>query len=215
MLYLGNASSPAVRDAMATGELGMMVTPAEGRSPAAARVWAADNGCFGAGYPGDEAWTAWLARLRPHAGRCLFATAPDVVADAAATLLRSTPHLPVIRRLGYPAALVAQDGLEHLRVPWSEFDVLFLGGSTSWKLGPAAAALTSQALDRGKAVHMGRVNSARRWRHAARIGCASVDGTHLTFAPDAGLADVRRWIRDPAADAADAAQRARTEAAAA
>lgn len=195
MLYLGNASSPAVRDAMATGEIGMMVTPAEGRSPAAARVWAADNGCFGVGYPGDKAWTAWLARLRPHTGRCLFATAPDVVADAAATLLRSAPHLPVIRRLGYPAALVAQDGLERLRVPWPEFDVLFLGGSTSWKLGPAAATLTAQALTRGKAVHMGRVNSARRWDHAQRIGCGSVDGTCLTYAPDANLERIRRWIR--------------------
>lgn len=195
MLYLGNASSPAVRDAMASGEIGMMVTPAEGRSPAAARVWAADNGCFGVGYPGDKALTAWLARLRPHSDRCLFATAPDVVADAAATLLRSEPHLPVIRRLGYPAALVAQDGLEHLRVPWPEFDVLFLGGSTSWKLGPAAEALTAQALDRGKAVHMGRVNSARRWNHAQRIGCGSVDGTCLTYAPDANLARIRRWAR--------------------
>lgn len=185
MLYLGNASSPAVRDAMATGEIGMMVTPA--------RVWAADNGCFGAGYPGDDAWTAWLARLQRHTDRCLFATAPDVVADAAATLLRSAPHLPVIRRLGYPAALVAQDGLEHLRVPWAHVDVLFLGVSTGWKLGPGAAELTAEALVRGKPVHMGRVNSARRWNHALRIGCASVDGTCLTYAPDANLARIRRW----------------------
>ena len=215
MLYLGNASSPAIREAIRVGELGMLTTPAEGRNPADAAVWAADNGCFGAGYPGDDAWLGWLTRHRQHADRCLFATAPDVLADAAATLARSAPHLPAIRALGYPAALVAQDGLERLTVPWEEFDVLFLGGTTAWKLGPAATRLTRQAIARGRTVHMGRVNSGQRWRHAGRIGCASVDGTHLAFAPDAGLADVRRWIRGPAADAADAAQRARTEAAAA
>ncbi len=201
MLYLGNASSPAVREAIRTGEIGQMCSPAEGRTPADARVWAADNGCYGGGYPGDAGWLAWLSRLSGHAGRCLFATAPDVLADAAATLTRSAPHLPAIRALGYPAALVAQDGQEHLPVPWEEFDVLFLGGSTAWKLGPAAADLARQALHCGKTVHMGRVNSARRWRHALRLGCASVDGTHLAYAPDANLARIRRWIHDTPAPA--------------
>ncbi|HVQ94236.1 MAG TPA: hypothetical protein VMU51_24565 [Mycobacteriales bacterium] len=202
MLYLGNASSPAIRNAIQTGEIGQMCSPAEGRSPVNAPLWAADNGCYSTrGYPGDTAWLAWLGRHRAHARRCLFATAPDVVADAAATLARSAPHLPAIRGLGYPAALVAQDGLERLTVPWADFDVLFLGGTTTWKLGPAAASLTAEATARGKTVHMGRVNSAKRWRHAARIGCATVDGTHLTYAPDAGLADIRRWTYDtPATD---------------
>ena len=194
MRYLGNASSPAVREAIRAGEIGQMCSPAEGRAPTHAAVWAADNGCYGGGYPGDTAWLAWLSRLAGHAGRCLFATAPDVVADAAATLTRSAPHLPAIRALGYRAALVAQDGLEHLTAPWADFDVLFLGGSTGWKLGPAAAHLTRQALDLGKTVHMGRVNSGRRWRHAFRMGCASVDGTHLAYAPDANLAHIRRWM---------------------
>ncbi|GAB3437550.1 hypothetical protein GCM10027569_92580 [Flindersiella endophytica] len=61
MLYLGNASSPAIRGAIATGELGQVCTPAEGRSPAEAKHWAADNGCYGHGYPGDTRWLAWLS----------------------------------------------------------------------------------------------------------------------------------------------------------
>ena len=84
--------------------------------------------------------------------------------DAAATLTRSAPFLPAIRALGYPAALVAQDGLEDLDVPWDDFDVLFIGGSTEWKLGPHARALAAEAKARGKGVHMGRVNSQRRRR---------------------------------------------------
>jgi hypothetical protein len=132
--------------------------------------WAADNGCFGSGYPGDAGWLRWLERLAEHAGRCLFATAPDVVGHAAATLARSAPHLPTIRGLGYPAALVAQDGLEELGVPWATFDVLFIGGSTAWKLGPGAAGLVGEARQRGKPVHMGRVNTRQRWRYADYLG---------------------------------------------
>lgn len=193
MLYLANPCTPEVRDAMTRGELGTILTPAQGNRLPPAAVWAADNGCFGKGYPGDEAWLAWLGRHSPHADRCLFATAPDVVGDAAATLARSLPHLPAIRALGYPAALVAQDGLEHLTVPWGAFDVLFIGGSTEWKLGPAARRLVGEAKARGKHVHMGRVNSRRRWGYAEYIGCDSVDGTFLAFGPDVNLPRLRGW----------------------
>lgn len=199
MLYLANASSPAIRAAIEAGELGMMCTPAEGRSPAIARYWAADNGCFGKGYPGDERWFAWLVKHAEHADRCLFANAPDVflpelgVGDAAATLRRSVPWLPRIRELGYPAGLVFQDGIEDLDIPWDSFDVAFIGGSTQWKLGRPAARLIAEAKRRGKRVHMGRVNSGKRHSYATLVGCDSVDGTFLTYGPDVNLARLRAW----------------------
>lgn len=193
MLYLANPCTQEVRDAMMEGELGTILTPAQGNRLPPAAIWAADNGCFGKGYPGDEAWLAWLGKHAAHADRCLFATAPDVVGDAAATLTRSMPHLPAIRALGYPAALVAQDGLEQLVVPWDAFDVLFIGGSTAWKLGAAARRLVVEAKARGKHVHMGRVNSGRRWGYAEFIGCDSVDGTFLAFGPDTNLPRLRGW----------------------
>lgn len=104
------------------------------------------------------------------------------VGDAAATLTRSAPMLPRIRALGYPAALVAQDGLEHLAVPWDAFDVLFLGGTTDWKLGPAAADLPADAVWRstwdGFPGHFPRVphcgQEVRRLRSCAlhcRVSC--------------------------------------------
>lgn len=217
MRYYANASSRRVREVMAAGSVGMIATPDEGRLPwrlhvaegcdyarrrrscphddhhAAAVDWCADNSCFGVGYPGDARWLAWLERLSRAADRCAFATAPDVVGDAVATLERSAPFLPAIRALGYPAALVAQDGLEDLEVPWDTFDVLFLGGSTAWKLSGHAARLVHAARDRGKRVHMGRVNSGTRWRIAETFGCDSCDGTFLAYGPDTNLPRMAGW----------------------
>jgi hypothetical protein len=181
---------------MRNGLLGAIATPAQGNRIDDARMWVADNGCFGKGYPGDAGFLGWLETLSPLAGRCWFAVAPDVVSDAAATLKKSAPFLPKIRGIGYPVALAAQNGLEDLTVPWDEFDVLFLGGDTAWKLGPAARRLTAEARQRGKGVHMGRVNSLRRYRYAEAIGCTSVDGTFLTFGPDVNLPELLSWSRN-------------------
>jgi hypothetical protein len=209
--YCANASSQKVRDAMTAGALAQICTPNERRDPLPVVTWAADNGCFSRNYVGDQRWLVWLAKHAAHAGRCLFATAPDVVGDAQATLTRSAPHLPAIRALGYPAALVAQDGLEHLTVPWDDFDVLFIGGSTEWKLGPAAAQLVAAAKRRGKHVHMGCVNSHRRWSYAECIGCDSVDGTFLAFGPDANLPRLTAWISQPGLDFYAVTERSATE----
>lgn len=192
--YLANPSKGAVLRSMEDGVLGFIDTPAQGNRRPPGVTWCADNGCFGLGWPGPVGYTRWLERHRADAVRCLFATAPDVVGDAVATLARSMPFMPIIRSLGYPAALVAQDGLENLDVPWNRFDVLFIGGSTEWKLGPAAADLVAQAKRRGKHVHMGRVNSRKRLFYAADIGCDSVDGTYLVFGPATNLPKLLGWL---------------------
>lgn len=191
MLYFANPTGADVQALMAAGELGCIVTPAQGNRIPTGAPWCADNGCFGKGYPGDAKWLRWLER-RVQTPGCLFAVAPDVVGDAAATLARSAPFLPRIRELGVPAALVAQDGLEHLTIPWADFDVLFIGGSTEWKLGAAARRIVAEAKARGKWVHMGRVNTGKRYRYAAAIGCDSVDGTTLAQYPGT-LVDVLDW----------------------
>jgi hypothetical protein len=197
MLYFANpcASGPVIK-AMVAGELGYIATPDQGNVRPAGVIWCADNGCYGKGWPGEDAWLQWLGRNRHDAGRCWFATAPDVVGDAQATLDRSLPTMPLIRAMGYPVALVGQDGLEDLTIPWAGLDVLFLGGSTDWKLGPAARALTTEAVARGKRVHMGRVNSYRRFTYAKRIGCSSVDGTFIRFGPSVNLPQVLAWCQD-------------------
>lgn len=195
MRYFGNPSTPRVREAMGAGLIDCIETPKQGNRPVDGALWCADNGCFGKGYPGDAEWFAWLEANAYRADSCVFAVAPDVVGDAAATLERSAPWLPRIRALGYPAALVAQDGLESRTVPWDAFDCLFIGGTTGWKLGRHARDLAGEARRRGKWVHMGRVNSERRFRYAQTIGCNSVDGTYLTYAPDINVHRVLSWTR--------------------
>lgn len=181
---------------MDCGLLGQIATPAAGNRVEPGRDWCADNAVFAGKYPGDEAYLAWLAARAHLAARCVFAVAPDVVGDAAATLARSAPMYAPIRALGYPVALVAQNGLEHLTVPWTDFDVLFIGGDTAWKLGAEARLLVAEAKRRGKHVHMGRVNSRRRIQYAAAIGCDTVDGTFVAFGPDQNLPDVLAWLRE-------------------
>lgn len=194
MLYLANPCGPAVIAAMHEGLIGFIDTPAQGNKRPAGVTWCLDNGAYSDKF--DEAkWWKSLADNATEAGTCLFAVAPDVVGDAAATLERSLPWLPKIRALGYPAAFAAQDGLENLDVPWDEFDVLFIGGTDGWKLGPHARALVAEARRHGKWVHMGRVNSERRYRYAHSIGCDSADGTYLTFGPNVNLPKLLAWSR--------------------
>ena len=194
MLYLANPCGPAVIAAMEAGTIGYIDTPAQGNKRPAGLTWCADNGAFSDNF--DEAkWWKFLNDNTHAASSCLFATAPDVVGDAGATMVRSLPWLPKIRALGFPAALVAQDGLEHLDVPWDDFDCLFIGGTTEWKLGPVARDLGAEAQMRGKWVHMGRVNSEKRYRYAHAIGCDSADGTFLVFGPDKNLPRLKTWLR--------------------
>lgn len=199
MLYLTGSSSELSRN-LHRSDLGLLGTPAG--STVAQRhhypAWAADNGMFVATPATREAliakWFAWLGRLEPTA---LFATLPDVVGDYRATAELSRHHLAAVRELGFPAAWVAQDGLE--LDPWAteealSADALFLGGSTEWKLSAGAAELVAEAKRRGLWVHMGRVNSGKRLRYAASIGCDSADGTFLGFGPTKNLPRLVAWL---------------------
>jgi hypothetical protein len=181
---------------MTQGLIGQICTPVAGNRVTPGVDWCADNGVFGGKYPGDRQYLNWLDERAWAADRCAFAVAPDVVCDAQATLDRSGPLLHEIRAAGYPAALAAQNGLEHLTVPWATFDVLFLGGDTDWKIGPHARRLTADARVHGKRVHMGRVNSRRRLQAAAQMGCHSADGTYLAFGPDANLPNLLGWLAE-------------------
>lgn len=196
MRYYATASGPRVRDAMRQGLIGMIATPAAGNAVMADVDWCADNAAFTGGYPGDVRYLDWLDARAAYASACRFVVAPDVPFDAAGTLARSTPMFDPIHDAGYRVGFAAQNGAELPgMVPWSEIDCLFLAGDTEWKLGPDARRLTARARDRGLWVHMGRVNSVKRLRYAADIGCDSADGTYLAFGPDINLARLLGWLR--------------------
>lgn len=198
MRYLTVPPARSWWPAMSEAGLGVMCTPKSGVRLALATIfpaWAADNGCYAAGDRFDlTRYLVWLDAMQPAARSCLFATAPDVVGDAVATLARSLPVLPELRQRGYRAALVAQDGLERLSVPWATFDVLFVGGTTAWKLSEAAYGLVAEARWRGKGTHLGRVNAWPRLRMAAVSGYDSADGTTLGYNPGRYIPEIRGWL---------------------
>lgn len=164
------------------------------------RFWAADTGCFAQpAKHDDDRYLDWLRERAHSAGRCLFATAPDVRPEvstepARATLERSRPMFEPIRRAGYRAALCAQDGLEDLDIPWPEFDALFIGGSNPWRVSGAVERLIAEANRRGLWTHIGRINSLAALRRSQAMGAKSADGTFLKFAPDTNIERMLRWF---------------------
>lgn len=204
--YFANPTTVAT-PAMLAGTLGYIDTPKQGNVRPAGVRWCADNGCFSDAF-NEGAWWGWLIANAGDAASCSFAVAPDVVGDAVATLERSTPWLAKIRELGYPVAFVAQDGIENTVVPWDEFDALFIGGSTEFKLGDVAREAILEAKRRGKYVHVGRVNSRKRFMLFAELevdgvpAVDSVDGTFLTFAPRQNIHRLLSWVAELAGDPA-------------
>lgn len=177
-------------DLLTRRRLGLMCQPAS-NPPKAGWLWAADNGCFSPGWD-ETRWESWLERDHPRAG-CLFAVVPDVVADAYATLDRFDQYVSTVKDLRYPVAFVAQDGLLPGDAPYSEFDCLFIGGSTEWKLSEVAHEIASEARTLGKWVHVGRVNSGARYQ-AWASDADSADGTFLAFGPKVNLPRLMSWI---------------------
>jgi len=180
MLLLATQAAPQMRE-YKHPNLGRLITPRHCNSLAENSRWpcAADNDCFYRFEP--VGYVRMLDRLAGAPAGCLFVTAPDVVGDALATARLFEVWWRALARRGLPIALVAQDGVERLgpwlATVWPRIDALFIGASTEWKLGPEAERLAALARERGKWVHMGRVNSVRRIRYAASIGCNSVDGS--------------------------------------
>lgn len=176
MIVLVSGATTVVRD---HPEVGILIVPRAGNIPeiVSGRTWAMDNGAFsGLDVP------LFLRMLRRFKGQigCRFVTAPDVVANADETLEQFRDWEPLIHLWNWPVAFVGQDGLNLRDVPWDSCEAVFLGGTTEWKLGRTARDLAGYAKARGKWVHMGRVNSAKRLRYAIRIGCDSIDGTSFS-----------------------------------
>lgn len=157
--------------------------------------WAADNDCFQG--LDHVAFSAMLDRIKGLHG-CLWVTCPDVVGDHTATVAQFYKWSHAIARRGLPIAFVLQDGCTSSEVPWRDIAAVFVGGSTEFKMSDTAAELVTEAKRRGKWAHMGRVNSLQRIRHAAAIGCDSVDGTKYSRFVDTWLAEGLCDVAGPA-----------------
>ena len=194
MLYLASSTTPAIKEAMTAGQLGRLSTRSS--NPPRGEVWAADNECYSKPTTFDlDVYCTWLSAFDAATkGRCLFATCPDVVGDAAATFERSNAAADAIAATGIRPALVLQDGMTPADIEWGLYGAVFVGGTTEWKLSEPARTLVREAAWRGLWTHMGRVNSLERCRVAHRWRIGSVDGTYLSFGPDTNLPKLLGWF---------------------
>ena len=189
---------------------GIMTSPSHKGVPAgivAGMEWGAENENFTKGFKPDV-FFSWLDGMWTFRDKCLFVPAPDVVGSATWTLVQYYAWKSCFQ--GWPIAYVAQDGQENLPLPGG-FEVLFIGGSTEWKLGAGAIACIRRAQAIGKRIHIGRVNWVDRYDHFAglpgseRFTCDGTrnrfDGVEKTVKAWAGYMErSRRQVRMPLLD---------------
>jgi hypothetical protein len=203
MLLLVSGATRYPRD----GTVGHLIVPGSWNSPTSLKLqpgrWAMDNGAFGGGFdPGQ-----FVTMLEAFSGEtgCLFVSAPDVIyksgiGDAAATRRRWPFWSRLIRGLGFPPALIAQDGLQGEQIPWGELGALFIGGSTQFKESTEARSMVAYAIAQDVWVHWGRVNGKRRLELILKAmgdyGRWSFDGTGFSMYPDVNIPLVDDWRRE-------------------
>lgn len=128
--------------------------------------WAADNYFFTE--QDIEKWQRWVARFNENrARRPLFVTLPDIVGDAQRTLELFRAFKLDMNEL--PRALVIQDGIQYVTIPWDDVDAVFIGGTDRFKNSPEAYNVARTAKILRKHVHVGRVNTALRLRNWSKL----------------------------------------------
>ena len=118
-----------------------------------------------------------LKRQVQAKGRCLFVAVPDLYAEGRRTLELFDHWYPKI--CSWPLALVAQDGMEDLDLPWNFLQAIFIGGTVEWKNSKDARAIAVTAKMMGKWVHVGRVNTPNRYDKWSELA-DSIDGTGIS-----------------------------------
>ena len=126
----------------------------------------------------------------------LFVVLPDVIGNAKETMRLFMRWQSIVHDdLGLPRAYVLQDGLDSVGVPWDHTEAIFIGGTTRFKLCKRVANTVAEAKDRGKWVHMGRVNTPDRAAYAWSIGCDSFDGSQFGRFPQRDFPELCSILR--------------------
>ncbi|NER37730.1 MAG: hypothetical protein F6J93_27845 [Oscillatoria sp. SIO1A7] len=142
--------------------------------------YALDNGAWPA-FKNERPWSeSQFLELVDRAARCplppKFLIVPDAVADCGRTLEGWHRWYPELKSLGWPLAFAVQDGIKTEQVP-EEADLIFVGGTTEWKLRTLR-----HWCDRYPC-HIGQINTGKRLWQCHEACAQSVDGTG--------------WFRDP------------------
>lgn len=156
---------------------GQLLTPLTNYRVHPSLPFAIDNGGFSRACP--RAFSNLLKKSTPFIERCLWVAVPDVPGDARRTLELFFNFQPIIAGQGFKCALVAQDGLEDMEIPWKGISAIFVGGTTEWKCSEKAKSVIRAAQWMGKKVHVGRINTGQRWEEFAKLGVDTFDGSAL------------------------------------
>jgi len=142
-------------------------------------VFAIDNGAY-SGLDRD-AWFRVLKKHEPYKDQCLFVAIPDIVGNALRTddlyfhVTKDARTHPYTRQWAY----VMQDGHEDRRIDWNAMfgKWMFIGGTDRFKDSAAAYDIVKTAKALGDIrIHVGRVNTPRRYEAYASLGCDTCDG---------------------------------------
>lgn len=136
--------------------------------------YALDNGAWPA-YKNGEPWDEYgFLKLVERAAACpkkpMFLIVPDAVGNASYTLESWHRWQPELKNLGWPLAFAVQDGIKPEQVP-PEADLIFVGGTTQWKLK------TMRYWCERYSCHVGQINTGKRLYQCHDAGAQSVDGT--------------------------------------
>ena len=115
-----------------------------------------DNGCFR--LFDRPTWDRLLKDAETDTP--VFACLPDIVGDAQRTIELFEAFKQHTNSI--PRALVLQNGIERVRIPWDDLAAVFIGGDDHFKYSSEAIRTARTAKMLGKWVHVGRVNTARR-----------------------------------------------------
>lgn len=156
------------------GRMGWLLSPDGWRKPWNFVPYALDNGAYA---HWDE--QAFIDMLRNCAAQVMlreinpprWVIVPDVVADRVATLDRWHEWAPKLKPYGWPLAFAVQDGMKQCDVP-PDAEVIFVGGSTTWKW-----ATFREWCKHNARVHVGRVNGYHDLWRCDEAGAESTDGT--------------------------------------
>lgn len=137
-------------------------------------------------------WIHLINQARMCIPRPFFVTCPDIVGSARRTL-ELYKHFAV-QLGGLPRALVLQDGIEDLEIPWNNLESVFIGGTDEFKESQISRDCCKTARILGKWVHVGRVNTGERVKFFAGIA-DSIDGSGISRF-DARLESVLQAVRE-------------------
>lgn len=166
------------------------------RNKVANCVWALDNGCFS--NFNEKAWRAMLDEAddlscdfeKPTPPK--FVTLPDCVGSAQRT--RELFDIFYLQTVGFKRALVIQDGIANVEIPWNQISTIFVGGTDAFKVSRECMDACKVGKLLGKWIHVGRVNTWRRVRNWVGIA-DSVDGSGMSRF-DARLEEVLTYIKN-------------------